>query len=45
MRLVRYFKTTPGIWMRLQAHYDLEVAERANGAEILRSVPEFAVPD
>ena len=45
MRLVRYFKTTPGIWMRLQAHYDLEVAERANGAEILRSVPEYAVPD
>jgi len=45
MRLGRYFKTTPGIWMRLQAQYDLEVAERANGAEILRSVPEYAVPD
>ena len=45
MRLGRYFKTTPGIWMRLQAQYELEVAERKNGAEILRSVPEYAVPD
>jgi hypothetical protein len=45
MRLGRYFKTTPGIWMSLQAQYELEVAERKNGAEILRSVPEYAVPD
>jgi hypothetical protein len=45
MRLGRYFKTTPGIWMRLQAQYELEVAERKNGAGILRSVPEYAVPD
>ncbi len=42
MRLGRYFKTTPGIWMRLQAQYDLEVAERKCGEEILRSVPEYA---
>lgn len=40
MRLGRYFRTSPGIWMRLQAQYDLEVAERENGEEILRSVPE-----
>jgi len=45
MRLGRYFKTTAGIWMRLQAQYDLEVAERKSGADILRSVPEYAVPD
>ncbi len=45
MRLGRYFKTSPGIWMRLQAQYDLEVAERKNGAEILRSVPEYPVSD
>ncbi|MBI5291328.1 MAG: HigA family addiction module antidote protein [Chloroflexi bacterium] len=26
LRLARYFGTTPGIWLRLQARYDLEVA-------------------
>jgi addiction module HigA family antidote len=45
MRLGRYFKTTAGIWMRLQAQYDLEVAERKSGEDILRNVPEYAVPD
>ena len=43
MRLGRYFRTTPEIWMRLQAQYDLEVAERENGEEILRNVPECSV--
>lgn len=43
MRLGRYFRTTPGIWMRLQAQYDLEVAERKNGEEILRDVPQCSV--
>lgn len=43
MRLARYFGTTPGIWVRLQAQYDLEVAERAHGAEILATVPELSV--
>ena len=28
MRLARYFGTSAGIWMRLQAQYDLEIAER-----------------
>lgn len=42
MRLARYFGTTAGIWMRLQAQYDLEVAERAHGEEIRGRVPEFA---
>ncbi len=42
MRLGRYFGTTAGIWMRLQAQYDLEVAERAHGSEIIASVPELA---
>jgi len=45
MRLGRYFRTTAGIWMRLQAQYDLEVAERKNGADILQNVPECAVQD
>ena len=45
MRLGRYFRTTAGIWMRLQAQYDLEVAVRKNGADILQNVPECAVQD
>jgi addiction module HigA family antidote len=40
MRLARYFGTTAGIWMRLQAQYALEVAERAYGKEITKSVAE-----
>lgn len=27
LRLARYFGTTPGIWLRLQVRYDLEVAQ------------------
>jgi addiction module HigA family antidote len=27
LRLARYFGTSPNVWMRLQAQYDLEVAE------------------
>ncbi len=42
MRLARYFSTSPGIWMRLQAQYDLELAERACGKDILAQVPELA---
>jgi addiction module HigA family antidote len=29
MRLGRYFGTSPQMWMNLQSHYDLEVAEAA----------------
>jgi addiction module HigA family antidote len=42
MRLARYFGTTAGIWMRLQAQYDLEIAQRDHGKDIERSVPELA---
>lgn len=42
MRLGRYFGTSAGIWMRLQAQYDLEVAERAHGQEIRARVPELS---
>jgi addiction module HigA family antidote len=28
MRLGRYFGTSAAVWMRLQVHYDLEVAEK-----------------
>lgn len=33
-----YFGTTPGIWLRLQARYDLEVAQNRFGEQIHREV-------
>jgi addiction module HigA family antidote len=42
MRLGRYFGTSAGLWMRLQAQYDLEVAEREHGEEIVANVAELA---
>ena len=41
LRLARYFGTTPGIWLRLQARYDLELAERQYGKQISREVKEL----
>jgi addiction module HigA family antidote len=38
LRLARYFGTTPGIWLRLQARYDLEIAQAHSGKEIERQV-------
>lgn len=38
LRLARYFGTTPGIWLRLQARYDLELAEQTVGKQINREV-------
>lgn len=38
MRLARYFGTSPDVWLRLQARYDLEVAERGYGERINREV-------
>jgi antitoxin HigA-1 len=38
LRLARYFGTTPGIWLRLQARYDLEVAQQHSGKQIERQV-------
>ncbi len=38
MRLARYFGTSPDVWLRLQARYDLEVAEQAIGERIEREV-------
>jgi len=34
LRLGRYFRTTGEVWVNLQAHYDLECAKDAHGAEI-----------
>ena len=38
LRLARYFGTTAGIWLRLQARYDLEVAQQCSGKQIDRQV-------
>ena len=38
MRLARYFSTSAEVWMRLQARYDLEVAERKLAQKIDREV-------
>lgn len=38
LRLARYFGTTPGIWLRLQTRYDLEVAQDKLGDKIEREV-------
>jgi len=38
LRLARYFGTTPGIWLRLQARYDLEIAQQRSGKRIERQV-------
>lgn len=38
MRLARYFGTSPDVWLRLQARYDLEVAKLEYGDQIHREV-------
>jgi len=38
LRLARYFGATPGIWLRLQARYDLEVAQERLAERIVREV-------
>jgi len=38
MRLARYFGTSAAVWLRLQARYDLEVAEAQFAKQIKRQV-------
>jgi addiction module HigA family antidote len=38
LRLARYFGTSPDVWLRLQAAYDLEVAHRQIGKRVEREV-------
>ena len=38
LRLARYFGTSPNVWMRLQARYDLEVAEAELAERVKREV-------
>lgn len=44
LRLARYFGTTPGIWLRLQARYDLEAAQEKVGKTIRREVKKLRHP-
>lgn len=39
LRLACFFDTSPEFWLNLQAQYDLEVAAREHGGEIVRRVP------
>jgi len=43
MRLARYFGTSAGIWLRLQARYDLEIAEAKMAKRINREVKVLQV--
>jgi addiction module HigA family antidote len=43
MRLARYFGTSAVVWLRMQARYDLEVAERALSKRILSEVRVLSV--
>ena len=38
LRLARYFGTSAEVWMRLQAQYDLEVAQRQSAKRVEREV-------
>ena len=44
MRLARYFGTSAAVWLRLQVHYDLEVAEQELGKRINREVKVRSQP-
>jgi antitoxin HigA-1 len=44
LRLARYFGTSPHVWMRLQARYDLEVAEVALAERVKREVKVRQLP-
>ena len=44
MRLARYFSTSAMVWLRLQARYDLEVAEREKRERIDREVKVLQPP-
>ena len=43
LRLARYFSTSPAVWLRLQARYDLEVAEELMAERIQREVRVLAM--
>ncbi len=42
LRFARFFGNSPEFWMNLQMHYDLEVAERRVGRQVLRDVEQVS---
>jgi addiction module HigA family antidote len=44
LRLARYFGTSAAVWVRLQARYDLEIAEAQLGERINREVKTLPRP-
>ena len=44
LRLARYFGTSAAVWLRLQVHYDLEIAEQELSKRISREVKVRSQP-
>ncbi len=44
LRLAKYFDTSAKIWLRLQARYDLEMAEQRFGQKIENEVKVLIIP-
>jgi addiction module HigA family antidote len=42
LRFGRFFGNSPEFWMNLQMHYDLEVAERRVGRQVLRDIEQIS---
>jgi addiction module HigA family antidote len=42
LRLGRYFRTAPELWMNLQTHFELETVRAARGAEIEARIEPMA---
>lgn len=42
LRLSRYLGTSPDFWLRVQADYDLKIAQAKGGAEIEKITPRAA---
>ena len=42
LRLGRYFGTTPGFWLAIQAQYDIEIARQIKGKDIEAIQPRAA---
>lgn len=43
LRLGKYFNTSPEMWINLQSHYDLELAEKNKWPQIKDRVRIFAI--
>ena len=45
LRLARYFRTSPEVWMNLQMRYELETARLADGQQIEKLIQSTAQPE